>query len=169
MKTRLRLFERASGVFYLEDTLTLRQASLKTKDKTAAQRLFQAQNGAHEQPALNLQLARTYLAASDPEVVKRTWQTAMDATTHSKNGVTRESWLRAVKDHAFDSLRGEGWSSSKPRASTSSRCWHLGGSQSDIANLRDGGSWAQQPGDPSGVCQKGQDPAPGSGRLPTVS
>ena len=106
METRFRLCQRASGVFYLEDTLTLRQASLKTKDKTAAQRLFQAQNGAHEQPALNLQLARTYLAASDPEVVKRTWQTAMDAITHSKNGVTRERWLRAVKDHAFDSLRG---------------------------------------------------------------
>ena len=62
MKTRFRLFRRASGVFYLEDSATLRQESLRTKDKTAAQRLFQAKNAAHEQPALNLQLARTYLA-----------------------------------------------------------------------------------------------------------
>jgi len=53
----------ASKVFYIEDTVTLRQESLKTKDKNVAQRLFQARNEARQQPALNLQLARTYLAA----------------------------------------------------------------------------------------------------------
>jgi integrase len=105
MQTRFRLFRRASGVFYVEDAITLRQESLKTKDKTAAQRLFQAKNAAHEQPALNLQLARTYLAASDPEVAKRTWQTAMDAVVTTKSGATRERWERAVKDHAFDDIR----------------------------------------------------------------
>ena len=105
MKTRFRLFQRASGVYYLEDTETLRQESLKTKDKHVAQRLFQAKNGAHEQPALNLQLARTYLAASDPEVAKRTWQTVMDAVMSTKSGTTLERWDRAVKDHAFDSIR----------------------------------------------------------------
>lgn len=105
MKTRFRLFHRASGVFYIEDTVTLRQESLKTKDKNVAQRLFQAKNEAHQQPALNLQLARTYLAASDPEVVKRTWQTVMDAVAQGKTGATQERWLRANKDHAFDLIR----------------------------------------------------------------
>ena len=105
MKTRFRLFQRASGVFYVEDTTTLRQESLKTKDKTTAQRLFQAKNSAYEQPALNLQLARTYLAGSDPEVAKRTWQTAMDVVASTKHGPTRERWDRATKDHAFDIIR----------------------------------------------------------------
>jgi hypothetical protein len=105
MKTRFRLFQRASGVFYIEDTETLRQESLKTKDKNIAQRLFQARNAAHEQPALNLQLARTYLAASDPAVAKRTWQNVMDTVVSAKQGVTRERWNRAMKDHAFDHLR----------------------------------------------------------------
>jgi integrase len=105
MQTRFRLFRRASGVFYVEDTTTLRQESLKTKDKTTAQRLFQAKNAADEQPALNLQLARTYLAASDPEVAKRTWRVAMDAVVTTKSGATRDRWERAVKDHAFDRIR----------------------------------------------------------------
>ena len=107
MKTRFRLFQRASGVFYIEDTETLRQESLKTKDKNVAQRLFQARNAAHEQPALNLQLARTYLAASDPAVAKRTWQKVMDMVVSTKKGVTRERWERAIKDHAFDTLRDQ--------------------------------------------------------------
>ena len=105
MKTRFRLFQRASGVFYVEDTNTLRQESLQAKDRTVAQRLFQARNAAHEQPAINLQLARTYLAASDPEVARRTWQAAMDAIVNTKTGSTWERWVRAVKDHAFDNIR----------------------------------------------------------------
>lgn len=105
MKTRFRLFQRASRVFYVEDTETLRQESLKTKDKNVAQRLSQARNAAHEQPALNLQLARTYLAASDPAVAKRTWQNVMETIVSMKKNVTRERWDRATKDHAFDTLR----------------------------------------------------------------
>lgn len=105
MKTRFRLFRRASGIFYIEDSVTLRQESLKTKDKTAAQRLFQARNASHELPALNLQLARTYLAGSDPEVAKRTWRVAMDAIVSTKSGVTRDRWERAVKDRALDGIR----------------------------------------------------------------
>jgi integrase len=50
-------------------------------------------------------LARTYLAASDPAVAKRTWRSAMDAIVETKTGVTRDRWLRAVKDHAFDLIR----------------------------------------------------------------
>jgi integrase len=45
------------------------------------------------------------LAASDPEVAKRTWQTAMDAILQSKTGSTLDRWDRAVKDHAFDAIR----------------------------------------------------------------
>jgi len=63
MKQRYRIFCRATGVFYIEDVVTRRQESLKTKDKTVVQRLLHAKNAAHEQPALNLQLARAYLVS----------------------------------------------------------------------------------------------------------
>jgi hypothetical protein len=105
MNARFRIFKRASGVFYLEDTVTLHQESLKTKDKSVAQTIVSAKNQAHEQPALNLQMARTYLAASDPAVVERTWQIVMEAIMNGKQGPTHERWQRAIKDPAFDSIR----------------------------------------------------------------
>jgi hypothetical protein len=105
MKPRFRLFRRASGVFYAEDVASLRQDSLRTKDKMVAQRLLRARNEAHQQPALNLQLARTYLAASDPAVAQRTWQMALDALVSTKTGATHARWRRAARDRAFDSIR----------------------------------------------------------------
>ena len=54
---------------------------------------------------LNLQIARTYLSASDPEVAKRTWQTVMDEMGKTKHGPTRTRHDRGMKDKAFDTLR----------------------------------------------------------------
>jgi hypothetical protein len=54
------------GVFYMQDTTTGKQTSLRTKDETEARSLLNAENEAHRQPVLNLQLARAYLSASDP-------------------------------------------------------------------------------------------------------
>ncbi len=105
MKPRYRIFKRATGVFYIEDTATLHQESLKTKDKSIAQTIVSAKNQAQEQPALNLQLARTYLAASDPAVLERTWKIVMEAIMNGKHGPTQERWQRAIKDPAFDGLR----------------------------------------------------------------
>jgi hypothetical protein len=72
MKLRYRLFQRVSGIFFIEDCISKKQESLKTRDKTAAQRIFNARNEAHQQPAINLQIARAYLMASDPAVATRT-------------------------------------------------------------------------------------------------
>jgi len=105
MKAKYRLFERASGVFYIEDTDTKRQESLKTKDRDTAHRLWHAKNEAHEQPAVNLQIARAYLTASDPEVTKRTWQHVMEAMSQGKTGSTLERWKHAIRDKAFDLIR----------------------------------------------------------------
>ena len=74
MKLRYRLFQRSSGIFFLEDRISKKQESLKTRDKTAALRIFNARNESHQQPAINLQIARAYLMASDPLVAQRTWQ-----------------------------------------------------------------------------------------------
>ena len=105
MKLRHRLFRKRSGIFFIEDRISRKQESLKTRDKAVAHRLFNARNEAHEQPAINLQIARAYLMASDPLVVQRTWQHAMNEVVKTKHGPTQERWQRAIKDHALDAIR----------------------------------------------------------------
>jgi hypothetical protein len=84
MRQQFILFKR-SGVFYMEDRATRKQRSLGTKSKAEALALLNARNEALRQPNLNLQLARTYLSASDPETTQRTWQQVMEEMeTHGK-------------------------------------------------------------------------------------
>ncbi|MCW5556464.1 MAG: hypothetical protein KIT22_01245 [Verrucomicrobiae bacterium] len=64
MKHRFLLFRRGLN-YYCEDTTTGRQTSLRTKDARKDQSLLNARNESVRQPLLNLQIARTYLAASD--------------------------------------------------------------------------------------------------------
>ena len=59
MKTKYTLFRRGE-VFYMQDSKTGRQTSLRTKDETEARRLLDARNEALRQPVLNLHLARAY-------------------------------------------------------------------------------------------------------------
>lgn len=77
MKSKYRLFRRGQ-VFWCQDNYTGRQQSLGTKDRGLAERLLHARNEAHEQPLINLQIARAYLLVSDPQIGKRTWQSVMD-------------------------------------------------------------------------------------------
>jgi integrase len=105
MKCKYRLFQRSNGIFFVQDNVTGRQESLKTRDKEAARRIFNARNEAHQQPAINLQIARAYLMASDPLIVQRTWQHVMDEIVKTKHGPTQERWQRAIKDKALDSIR----------------------------------------------------------------
>jgi hypothetical protein len=42
VKLRYRLFQRSNGIFFIEDRVTGKQASLQTRDKVAAQRIFNA-------------------------------------------------------------------------------------------------------------------------------
>jgi hypothetical protein len=67
--------------------------------------LFAAKTQAHRQAHLNLRLARTYLAATDPMVAKRTWQVPMEELAKAKRGATRERWQRVLKDNAFALIR----------------------------------------------------------------
>jgi hypothetical protein len=71
MKTRFILFRRG-GIYYFEDTVSGKQHSLRTKDEAEASTLLYSKNEAHRQPGLNLQIARMYLTATDPEIAKRT-------------------------------------------------------------------------------------------------
>lgn len=104
MKRRYLLYLR-NQTCYCQDTLTGRQQSLRTKDRITAERIVHAKNEAERQPAINLQIARAYLAGSDPEVATRTWVLVMTEMGKLKKGSTLERWLTAVRDSAFDLIR----------------------------------------------------------------
>jgi len=72
-----------------------KQHSLRTKDEAEALTLLHSKNEAYRQPVLNLQIARTYLTATDPEVANRTWQKPMDEMTKTKTGPTHARHLVA--------------------------------------------------------------------------
>jgi len=105
MTEKYRIFQRASGVWYLEDKETHHQASLRTRIEAEAKRLLQAKNEALRQPAINIQIARAYLTASDPKLVTRTWQEVMETLAASKEGTNQDRWLRAIHDRSFDHIR----------------------------------------------------------------
>lgn len=105
MTQRYRMYRRQGGVFYFFDRQTGKRESLQTSDEQAALRLLHAKNEAEQQPLINRQIARAYLAAGDPQITKRSWQVVMEEIIKLKRGETQVRWLRASKDHAFDLIR----------------------------------------------------------------
>jgi integrase len=106
MRQRFRLYRRKKGGrFYLHDDTTGKQESLGTSDRAVAQRLLHSRSEAVRQPAMNLQMARVYLMATDEEIGRRTWQYVMDEIPKLKKGNTQLRWLTAIKDKAFDTIR----------------------------------------------------------------
>lgn len=106
MRQRYRLYRRKKGGrYYIHDDVTGKQDSLHTIDRATALRLFHSRGEAQQQPAVNLQIARAYLAASDPQISTRTWQYVMDEMVKLKRGETQRRWLVAVKDKEMDIIR----------------------------------------------------------------
>jgi integrase len=106
MRQRYRLYKRKKGGrYYIHDDATGKQESLGTSDRVTALRLFHSRTEAEKQPAINLQIARAYLAASDPAISTRNWQFVMDEMVKLKQGETQRRWKTAIKDKAFDGLR----------------------------------------------------------------
>src|SRR5262245_21130067 len=93
------------GMFYCYDSLTGKRSSLGTKDSDEAELLVHAKNQAIRQPALNLNIAKAYLAGSDTGVPTRTWQNALDAIIETKKEETKKRWQRAAKEQPFDLIR----------------------------------------------------------------
>lgn len=104
MKPKYRMFRRGQ-VFWCQDNYSGRQESLQTKERAVAERLLHARNEAHQQPIINLQIARAYLLVSDPRIGKRSWQDVMDEMVKLKHGVTRLRWERAAKERPLDLIR----------------------------------------------------------------
>ena len=106
MRKRYRLYRRKQGGrYYIHDDVTGKQDSLHTTDRATALRLFHSRGEAQQQPAVNLQIARAYLAASDPQIATRDWQFVMDELVKLKKDQTQHRWQTAIKDKAFDSIR----------------------------------------------------------------
>ena len=105
MPEKFRIFRRASGRWYMEDTTTGQQSSLRTSDHLQANRLLQASNEAHRQPAINFQIARAYLSAADPVAVGRTWQFVMEEMAKGKHGPTKLRWESGITQKPFDQIR----------------------------------------------------------------
>ena len=106
MRQRFRLYRRKKGGrYYIHDDATGKQDSLHTTDRATALRLVHSRNEAEQQPAVNQQIARAYLAATDPQISTRTWQYVMDEMVKLKRGETQRRWLVAVKDKAMDIIR----------------------------------------------------------------
>jgi len=99
MTQKFRLYQRGNGRFYIEDNTTGKQESLGTSDKAEALRLLMAKNEADVQPAFNAQIARTYLAAGDPALARRTWKEVMVAFTDAR--AQRRESTRDRYDQAF--------------------------------------------------------------------
>jgi integrase len=105
MKRKYRLFQRNNGIFFIQNNVDGKQQSLRTRDKKTALRLFHAKNEAHEQPEINLQIAKAYLAAADKNFVKRPWSEVMSEFVKTKFGSNRTRSERAIMDKASDSIR----------------------------------------------------------------
>lgn len=104
VKDAFRLYRRGK-TFYVENNETGQQESLRTTDKVAARRLFHAKNEASRMGTLNLQIARTYMVAVDPELPTRTWGQVVNFVIEEKSaGPTRRRWEIAEKDQAFEKL-----------------------------------------------------------------
>ena len=106
MRQRYRLYKRKKGGrYYIHDDVTKKQDSLYTTDYATALRLFHSRKEADQQPAVNLQIARAYLVASDPQIATRHWQFVMDEMVKLKKDGTQHRWQTAIKDKAFESIR----------------------------------------------------------------
>jgi integrase len=94
-----------SGVYYCEDTDNGKQSSLRTRSEADALTLINARNESVRQPALNMQIARAYLTASDPAWTQRTWQDVMNQIQNNGKDASQTRYARALKAKPFDSLR----------------------------------------------------------------
>src|SRR5437762_609594 len=105
VQLKYRLFRRRNGVFYWQDNGSQKQGTLRTTDKREAERLLNAMNESHRQPALNLNLARAYLAGHDPKMAKRTWQSVMDEMATHGIQTTQQRCARGFRSKAYNPIR----------------------------------------------------------------
>jgi integrase len=105
VQLKYRLYRRRNGIFYWQENGSRKQGTLRTTDRREAERLFNAMNESHREPTLNLNLARAYLVAHDPEMARRTWQIVMDEMATHGIPTTQERCARGFRSKAYDPIR----------------------------------------------------------------
>jgi Phage integrase family len=104
MQDRYWMFLR-KGVFYVQDKLSGKQKSLKTRDAAAAKRMLAGKNQATEQPQMNLAMAKVYLSCKSDEMLARTWDDVMKEMEQAYTGSTLARWRTQIKSVPFQGLR----------------------------------------------------------------
>src|SRR5262245_10036594 len=104
MKNRFWLFKR-DGVFYLQDAVTRKKESLRTEDRREAERIRNARNDAAEAPSIGFTLAKAYLSAYDPRMLRRTWTNIIDAFCSRGKESTTDRRQRAIRSKPYDLIR----------------------------------------------------------------
>lgn len=105
MLDRYWLYQRENGVYYVQDKISGKQQSARTKDEAAAKRILAAKNQAVEQPMLNRTMAKAYLSAKSPDLVQRSWADVMERYISSGVESTRNRKERAFRSQPFARLR----------------------------------------------------------------
>lgn len=103
MQTRFRLVCRGNrgNSFYCVDKQSGKRSSLGKISLAEARQIVHARNEAERQPLLNLQLARAYLAGTDPAVTSRTWRDAILALIETKRADNQIRWRSVLRDAAL--------------------------------------------------------------------
>src|SRR5213595_1691002 len=107
VQLKYRVYRRRNGVFYWQDNTSKKQGTLRTTDKREAERQLNAMNESHRQSTLNLNLARAYLAAHDPKMAQRTWQSVMDEMATHGILTTQHRCARGFRSKAYDAIRNK--------------------------------------------------------------
>jgi integrase len=106
MKDRYWLIQR-KGVFYLQDSSTFKKESLRTKDRTEAEKIRNARNDSARQPQMAAAMAKAYLFVKDPKLATRTWSEVMEEMARNGQPQTQERCRREIRTKALDPLRNK--------------------------------------------------------------
>jgi hypothetical protein len=93
-------------MYYLHDSETGLRASLETKNNARVNELFVAHNEAAREPAFNLQKARVYMAAAEPEFATKTRRKAPTTLVEAKRAgsANRHRWETLAKKRTLNPL-----------------------------------------------------------------
>ena len=119
MKQRLKLFRRAWGIYYWVDSETGRQGSLRTRDRTEAERLLQTMRESVRVPdQVNLAMAQLHLQAASPDLGTRTWsdlfsewiqQGIAQSTRERRMRTVARPWMRQLGRHRLTDPEAGEW------------------------------------------------------------
>lgn len=101
MNASYTLINRRNRGFYAQHAATGKQKSLRTKDRSEAQRLLLALNEAERDSRIAREVGMAYLKCADPEAGKRTWAIVINHIVALKTGDTQYRWRTAAKDSSF--------------------------------------------------------------------